>query len=170
MPAPETPADMEGQTLSHYRIVEKLGEGGMGTVYRAEDLHRGRSVALKVLHSDKVGGESGIERLKREARACVALHHPNITRIYEVDEDGGTFFIAMELVDGETLRVMLESGPLPWNQVVGVGRQIASALGRAHRQGLIHRDIKPENVMVERGGHVKVLDFGRDGAGFAGVL
>ena len=151
---------MIGREVSHYRIVERLGEGGMGAVYRAEDLKRDRLVALKILRPETVGGPSGRERLRREARACVELRHPNITEVYEVGEEDDISFIAMELVHGETVRALLGRGPLPWRQLAEIGRQVASALGRAHRHVLIHRDIKPENLMVDPEGRVKVLDFG----------
>ena len=151
---------MIGRMLSRYRIVERLGEGGMGVVYRAEDIDHGRAVALKILHPGAVGGEAGRERLAREARACVALQHPNITEVFEVGEADGVAFVAMELVAGETLRSAIARGPIPWREAVRIGCQVASALARAHRQGLIHRDIKSDNIMIAPDGRVKVLDFG----------
>jgi eukaryotic-like serine/threonine-protein kinase len=129
-------------------------------VYRAEDLDRRRPAALKLLHPGALEGDRGRDRLAREAHACVALQHPNITEVFEVGEADGVCFVAMELLEGETVRQLADRGPIGWREAVRIGCQVASALARAHRQGLVHRDIKPENIMVGPDGRVKLLDFG----------
>ncbi|MBI4466247.1 MAG: serine/threonine protein kinase, partial [Acidobacteria bacterium] len=151
---------MIGQTISHYRVTAKLGEGGMGAVYRAQDEKLQRAVALKFLPADLVADRQGRERLLKEARAASRLNHPNIATIYEVGEAGETPFIAMELVGGESLKQTLLRGALPAAQLLEVARQIAEGLNEAHQAGVLHRDIKPANIMLDTKGRVKILDFG----------
>jgi predicted ATPase/Tfp pilus assembly protein PilF len=149
-----------GRTFSHYRVVEKLGEGGMGEVYRAQDLSLGRTVALKLLSPEAAGDPAAAERFLREARAASALNHPHIVTVYAVEQADGTPFIAMELVEGETLRDRLQKGPMALPDLIGIGLMAADALGAAHAAGLIHRDIKPSNIALTPRGQVKLLDFG----------
>jgi predicted ATPase len=151
---------MVGQTVSHYRIVEKLGGGGMGVVYKAEDTRLHRFVALKFLPEELAKDDEALERLKREARAASALDHPNIVTIYELGQDGSSHYIAMELVEGKTLRELLVSGLLPMRKAIEIAAQVAEGLSRAHEAGITHRDLKPENLMVSQDGFVKILDFG----------
>jgi predicted ATPase len=153
-------ATMCGQILSHYRILKKLGSGGMGEVYRALDTRLNREVAIKTLLLDRVSQPDAISRFEKEARGACALNHPNIVTIYELGQMNGTHYIAMELVLGETVREMLASGPIPFRKAVAIASQIGDALAKAHEVGIVHRDLKPENLMVTADGVCKVLDFG----------
>ncbi len=149
-----------GESLSHYRIVEELGHGGMGVVYRARDEHLPRDVALKVLPAGLFSDETARSRFRREAQTLSQLNHPNIATVFDFDRDNGVDFLAMEFVEGETLAAKVAAGPLPEKEVIALGTQIAEALEDAHEHGIIHRDLKPGNVMVTSKGRAKVLDFG----------
>ncbi len=151
---------MELSTISRYRILEKLGSGGMGDVYLAEDMRLGRKVALKLLVEDLTENRERLGRFDQEAYAASALNHPNILTVYEMGDEGGRHFIAAEFIDGMTLRKRLATSPMDLSEVLSVAIQVADALEEAHAAGIIHRDIKPENIMIRRNGHVKVLDFG----------
>jgi serine/threonine protein kinase len=151
---------MIGQNLGHYRIVERIGAGGMGEVYRANDQHLERDVALKILPTGFVADQAARKRFRREALALSKLNHPNIATIFDFDTQDGVDFLAMELINGTLLSSQVKVGPLPEKEILRLGIQLTEGLVAAHAQGVIHRDLKPGNLIITREGRLKILDFG----------
>src|SRR5271155_2321525 len=151
---------MVGQTVSHYRILGKIGGGGMGVVYEAEDVRLGRHVALKFVPDNLLGDRKSLDRFEREARAASRLNHPNVCTIHEIDDNDGHPFIVMERLEGESLKERIHGKPLPFEELLDVAVQVVEALEAFHAKGIIHRDIKPANLFLTNAGQVKILDFG----------